>query len=655
MVFVILCGGLGTRMTQGTYPKPLTPILGRPSLWFTLKSLIPLVEELIFIYGPHLARYNFEEVVSNLFPTTKCTFCCIPYGTRGAAETALVGVIALDLPPTTPLVFLDNDNQYHSDLAQYSQAPGGAFLGYDFDNTESTASSFMRCSPEGSVVEFVEKQRISNQVCTGVYGFASAAQFLKWGRYTLENGPFPKNECYMSSLYVNMIAGGEGVCAVSVPIVSLGTALHTASFTQSEACTSVRLRICFDLDGTLVTPPRVVGDLTTVSPIAPNVELARWAKAAGHYVIVHTSRTATPALGRITFDTLEGLGIPYDEVVFGKLCADIYVDSAAVNPYLQSVRALGLPFGDVHDAGLNAFNSAPSIKGVLARSDGRLALSGPSSSLRGLAFFYQQLPELACDKVTSLFPRFYSASDCPGDELELVIEQVKGVPMMSLFRAQLLEQYHLEIILASLDTLHSTKLPVSFSSGSSVSGLGDEYEVEFTSRTSDSSVFSELFDAPAVLAELKGDLSRYAPTSKVAPLVHGNCLFSNVIFTPTNRPFFQGMKGRVGGILTVSGDPLYDYAALCMSLIGYEELTMGIPSPSYEYRVKLLASFTSLLRSRGVSASQVLDIASANIAAQLESFIAFDELKDALWDLVRELRAPSKSQYTSLVKILRGV
>ena len=82
---------------------------------------------------------------------------------------------------------------------------------------------------------------------------------------------------------------------------------------------------------------------------------------------------------------------------------------------------------------------------------------------------------------------------------------------------------------------------------------------------------------------------------------------------------------------------------------------MGIPSPPHEYRVKLLASFTSLLRARGVSTSQVLDIATANLAAQLESFSADGDKKGALWDLVRELRAPSKSQYTSLVKILRGV
>ena len=39
MVFVILCGGLGTRMAQGTFPKPLTPILGGPSIKFALRHL----------------------------------------------------------------------------------------------------------------------------------------------------------------------------------------------------------------------------------------------------------------------------------------------------------------------------------------------------------------------------------------------------------------------------------------------------------------------------------------------------------------------------------------------------------------------------------------------------------------------------------------
>lgn len=49
-------------------------------------------------------------------------------------------------------------------------------------------------------------------------------------------------------------------------------------------------RFCWDLDGTLVTPPAVTGDYSTVKPIMRNVELVRQLYAAGHYIIIATAR-----------------------------------------------------------------------------------------------------------------------------------------------------------------------------------------------------------------------------------------------------------------------------------------------------------------------------------------------------------------------------
>ena len=82
------------------------------------------------------------------------------------------------------------------------------------------------------VTEFAEKRRISNQFCTGVYGFASTEQFLHWARFTLQHGPFPNNEIYMSSIFVNMLAHGEPVAAHYVPIQGMGTNALLQEFSQ---------------------------------------------------------------------------------------------------------------------------------------------------------------------------------------------------------------------------------------------------------------------------------------------------------------------------------------------------------------------------------------------------------------------------------------
>ena len=79
MKVIILCGGIGSRMKDYSMPKPLNMIYGKPAIHYALKNLPNEVSELFFIYGAHLKKYNFEEIIVNLFKTRKCTFYCIEY------------------------------------------------------------------------------------------------------------------------------------------------------------------------------------------------------------------------------------------------------------------------------------------------------------------------------------------------------------------------------------------------------------------------------------------------------------------------------------------------------------------------------------------------------------------------------------------------
>ena len=667
MVFVILCGGLGTRMAQGTFPKPLTPILGSPSIKFALRHLAggvaadgaPLVRELIIVYASHLSRYSFEETIINLFPRVACTFSCVPFGTRGAVETALAGVLALRLPPTTPLVFLDNDNVYPASLAAFADAPAGAFLGFDFDHTDSAAHSFMRCDGAGAVRAFAEKRRISDQICTGVYGFASAAQFLQWGRHALQHGPFLNNEIYMSSVFVNMIERGEEVRSVPVPIVPLGTALLADSFTRAEGA---RLRICFDLDGTLVTPPRVPGDLSTVRAVPANVALAARARAEGHTVVIHTAR-AQADLADVTFASLQALGIPFDEVVFGKPRADVYVDGRAVNPFLQSVRAMGLPLDDAPPADGSAPvpNALPSRVGKpvgVCLRGGRVVKFGPAAALRREAHFYEAAAALLPPTTRELFPCFHgSTAHLPGagqqQRLELTLDYVKGVPLTSLLCAQLLAPYHLELVLAGLDALHAFPPQAPAPRLATVRGaVRSELEAGL-------SECAGLSDAAPTVALLVAFLARYAAADgggAAAPVTHGDCALGNIVLTSTNKPFFLRMQPRCcdgasacDAGCALRGDPLRDYASIALSLLGLEEAAHGLPCVAHAYRLELVAAFVAMLRERGVDTALVLGLGAclaAGAAAREERAAGARAL---LWLLARELARPSSAELGELV------
>ena len=111
------------------------------------------------------------------------------------------------------------------------------------------------------------------------------------------------------------------------------------------------MRICFDLDNTLVTFPRITGDYNTVDPIIKNINYLRYLKSFGHTIIIYTARRmkthkgnkgkVMADIGKITFDTLEKYSIPYDEIYFGKPQADVYIDDLALNCFDDMEKDLG--------------------------------------------------------------------------------------------------------------------------------------------------------------------------------------------------------------------------------------------------------------------------------------------------------------------------
>ena len=129
-MLVVLCGGSGTRMSQDSLPKPLTLMMAQPVLAHALRAVAPLVPAILFVYSRHLAVFNFEQVVVNLFKTTRCHFVIVDFHTRGAVETALVGMLAFEgCGEEEPLVFVDNDNVYPASLADILKSGGAPVAG----------------------------------------------------------------------------------------------------------------------------------------------------------------------------------------------------------------------------------------------------------------------------------------------------------------------------------------------------------------------------------------------------------------------------------------------------------------------------------------------------------------------------------------------
>lgn len=95
------------------------------------------------------------------------------------------------------------------------------------------------------------------------------------------------------------------------------------------------MRICIDLDGVICQLKKTEETYNDLFPVDGAIEKIKSLKKEGHYIIIYTARrmkthSANTAkviadIGKTTLDWLA----KYDEIMFGKPWADIYIDDNA--------------------------------------------------------------------------------------------------------------------------------------------------------------------------------------------------------------------------------------------------------------------------------------------------------------------------------------
>jgi len=628
MHIVILCGGHGTRLEDYSLPKPLNMIHGKPSISYCLQNLPATIPTLHFIASPHLAKYNFEEIMHNQFKQRQCHIHWIPYFTRGAIETALLGTSSF-ADSSESIVFLDNDVVYNFPDSFFSDRQT-AFLGYATDTTITESYSFLTLDTNEYIVDYKEKKRISNNFCCGVYGFATIHQFRQAANHIL-NHTQTTTELYMSSLYIYFLEQ-------QVPIKGLhfkGDIYHIGSLkeltTSWDRLQKPPMRICFDLDNTLVTYPIIPGDYSTVKPIPRMIQLAQKMKAEGHTIIIHTARrmethkyntgAVIRDIGPITFKTLEKFDIPYDEILFGKPIADMYIDDRAVNPYRDSTASMGY----LHIEPDVPLNMLPSNKyNQIKLHQNTVVKTGPSNFLRGEVYFYEHIPKGSA--LTHYFPTLqYSIQG--SQKSTLVIEAIKGIPLYMLFKQQLLTETHILQLFEFTDILHNFNNAILPSTADMVNNYGNKLIKRF-SQTSD----YPFSDAANIQERCLADLSGYIPQG--AGFIHGDLWFSNILVTFTNELKMIDMKGQVNGQLTTGGDRLYDYGKLYQSILGYDAVLYN-DSLSEIYRRSIETIFIRELQKRSIDLQQLKAVTASLIIGTFH-VIENSATKERIWAFLKD-------------------
>jgi aminoglycoside phosphotransferase len=257
----------------------------------------------------------------------------------------------------------------------------------------------------------------------------------------------------------------------------------------------------------------------------------------------------------ITIHTLDKYNIEYDELLFGKPLADIYIDDKALNPYVNNISYFGINIEEneyVHNkVENNKFNKIIKHNNIIKKS-------GPYSILKGEIYYYQHLPL----SIKSFYPELYNYNKV-NDSIELSMEYIKGIPLFYLYKNKLINPSHIDKLFNVLHQIHNCDIKITLTD----QNIKNNYIKKIQDRYNKNDYFFEDSDEifKCIINKLE---THYKPT--LAGVIHGDFWFSNIILDYDDNIKLIDMKGQVDGVLSLNGDKYYDYGKLLQSVLGYD-------------------------------------------------------------------------------------
>lgn len=575
---ILPMNGLGNRFKDDDYhvPKPLINVLGKPMIFWLLDNLsLDRVNQIIIPYTTSLDNFNFQGRLREKYQNIEFKFFPLSSNTKGAAETVYLALELLDdeiLSHNT--ILMDCDTFYFDDVIErYQNHKFKNTIFYFDDQQDYPIYSYIKINELGLVTDIKEKVKISNQANCGIYGFENAHLLKEYCSRTLESNLSVRGEYYISSIYELMLKNNIEIGSEKITNFNcVGTPMQLKIFCETHQ--SDPERFCFDIDGTLVTKPQIENDYTTCEPIEKNINFLRHLKNLGHYIILHTARRmrthngnvgrVIQDIGLITQEQLKKFNIPYDELVFGKPYASFYIDDRAINCESSLEKQLGYYNSTIKS---RSFNEIEILDSMVIKS-GRI---------EGEKFFYRYLDKLP--EVADIFPRFLDYS-----KDKIIIERVKGLNFSYLYSNNSLTDSQFNLLLNTLRRLHSNAL-----SDITIETV-IEHNIQKIQQRYKSYDYNKFFEAKKTYTKILDFLNNYRPTS--INVIHGDPVFTNIIITDLNQIKLIDMRGQVGNIYTVCGDPIYDLSKIYQSLTGYDHILNG---KEYRQNKKLLQQFDNFI------------------------------------------------------------
>jgi capsule biosynthesis phosphatase len=559
MNIIIPIGGVGQRFKDEGYdmPKPLINVLGKPMIYKVIDSLkLDNTDKIHIVYHNHLKEFNFETLVKFWFPYVNISFTSLDHLTKGAADTVLKGLEAFTEEELKEnILLLDCDTFYSEDIIKHYKESDNKNVIFYFNNTDSNSIfSYIKLN-DNKVIEIKEKIKISDNANTGAYGFESGNELKQYCSRILNLDM----ELYISCIYNEMLKNNKEIYGLKIKYFHcVGTPLQLKIYcNKNKGCVN-NLRVCFDLDNTLVTHPTTPGDYNSVLPVQRNIDFLKLLHRLGNTIIIYTARrmkthkgnvgSIVADIGKITLDTLDKFNIPYDEIYFGKPYANFYIDDLAVNANLSLDKALGIYNTDTPSRSFNKveYNNKTVTK---------------YTSNEGEVYWYNNIPP----NIKNYFPKIIIAN-----KNKIVMEHIEGINYSYLYTNEILKIEDIDKLMSSLRDIHTS----SYLNNSENIYLN--YALKMSKRYSEYKELYIRYNVEDIYYNLLNFLKEYE-INKDGKLgvIHGDPVFTNILQTKHGLKFID-MRGKQGDNCTIFGDILYDYAKVYQSLIGYDYILNGV-------------------------------------------------------------------------------
>jgi capsule biosynthesis phosphatase len=424
-----------------------------------------------------------------------------------------------------------------------------------------------------------------------------------------------------------------------------------------------KLRICFDLDNTLLTYPAIAGDYSTVKPIYKNLALLKKLKSDGHEIIIYTARRMKTHHGNIgkvikdiagiTIDTLERFNIEYDELIFGKPIADIYIDDRAINPYINDLSYFGLFYDtDAADAAdddsINAATTHQYIPNKIRNNkynkirridDAYIVKTGPIDIMKGELFYYQNIPS-GSGGIEDYFPRLIDYM-IDVKTIDLKMEYIEGIPLYYLYKNCLMTHRHIDELFDILKHLHTCEDTIDIVI--TRDNVKNNYIKKLKNRFNKEDYPFE--DAEDVFRGIiEGIEAHFSPI--LSPVIHGDFWFSNIILKyaigdaecdALNRYKLLDMRGMIDDILTLNGDIYYDYGKLYQSILGYDLVLNGNASHD-AYFQEMKTYFLQKCSAKGLNIDFLTYVTKGLVFGTMPFISHYDnDVKKNVWDFIKAI------------------